>query len=62
MPHTNKKYWHNKIQKNKMRDKANVDQMKERGWNVLVIWECQLKDSEKLLEILEGFLNETRRS
>lgn len=44
-PSTNKEYWYEKINKNVERDKKNFQLLKQQGWNVLVIWECQLKKS-----------------
>lgn len=43
MPLSNTEYWKKKIYRNVERDKNNTMQLKELGWNVLVIWECQLK-------------------
>lgn len=43
LPQTNIEYWYDKIQKNITRDKVEQDKLKEEGWNVIIIWECQLK-------------------
>lgn len=43
LPQTNIKYWYDKIQKNITRDKVEQDKLKEEGWKVIIIWECQLK-------------------
>lgn len=42
-PSTNEEYWHKKIDGNVERDARNIEILKEQGWNVLTIWECQLK-------------------
>lgn len=42
-PKTNKAYWSPKLNKNSERDKNNRKKLKEMGWDVLVIWECQLR-------------------
>lgn len=42
-PTTNREYWIPKIEKNVARDKQNLELLKSLGWNVLVVWECQLK-------------------
>lgn len=44
-PATNEEYWHTKIDRNVERDKENTLLLKQQGWQVLVIWECQLKKS-----------------
>lgn len=57
MPKSNIAYWENKIKKNIDRDLYNIEHLKKNGWNVFVIWDCQLKKdfnktmSELLLEI-----------
>ena len=44
-PASNEEYWHHKIDRNVERDKENYKRLREEGWRVLVIWECQLKKS-----------------
>jgi DNA mismatch endonuclease, patch repair protein len=38
-------------------DKRNLRRLRKDGWEVLVIWECQVKDREKLKKKLENFLS-----
>jgi len=56
-PTSNIKYWHNKIEGNKARDKSNIKDLRRLGWRVLVIWECQHKDVGKLKSNLQKFLS-----
>ena len=42
-PSSNQEYWIPKISKNVQRDQEHYQELHEKGWNVLVIWECQLK-------------------
>jgi len=42
-PKSNTAYWKNKIEGNIDRDKLTYASLKELGWNVIVIWECELK-------------------
>lgn len=53
-PSTNKEYWRKKIDRNTERDKENYDLLTAQGWQVLIIWECQLKKkvSDRQLQIL----------
>ena len=39
---SNVEFWATKIQKNRERDICNYNTLKSQGWNVLVVWECQL--------------------
>lgn len=42
-PSSNEDYWHKKINRNVERDAENIALLKNQGWTVLIIWECQLK-------------------
>lgn len=42
-PSTNEKYWYAKINRNIERDRENKKQLESKYWNVLTIWECELK-------------------
>lgn len=39
---SNVNFWASKIQRNRERDIKNYSQLRLQGWNVLVVWECQL--------------------
>lgn len=45
MPQSRQDYWSEKIERNIERYKKNSVELKKLGWNVMTIWECQLKDS-----------------
>lgn len=47
-PSTNIEYWKPKILKNIERDNYNQKCLRDQGWNVIIVWECELK--KKLLE------------
>lgn len=53
-PSSNQEYWKPKIQRNVERDCENITALQNIGWNVLIIWECELKKDmrEKRLERL----------
>ena len=42
-PSSNADYWRKKIDGNTARDSRNYEALKADGWNVLIIWECELK-------------------
>ena len=42
MPKTNTEFWHEKIKKNRQRDLENYWFLGEMGWDVIVVWECEL--------------------
>lgn len=54
MPKSNIEYWESKINNNIARDKKTYDSLLTLGWNIQVVWECELKKDkrEKTLERL----------
>ena len=44
-PATNVEYWQQKILGNVRRDEQNYKQLRSSGWNVIVVWECELKNN-----------------
>lgn len=47
MPKTNTLFWAQKIQRNRERDSREQQQLQQMGWNVIRIWECQLKPKQR---------------
>lgn len=56
-PKNNAEYWLRKIGRNKERDKEEQEALSAMGWDVLIIWECELKDKDQLKTKLEKFLS-----
>ena len=54
IPKSNVEYWEKKLYRNKERDEHNQKELEEMGWNVITVWECELKKDkrEKTLENL----------
>ena len=53
-PATNAQFWQDKITRNRERDERNQALLRAAGWNVIVVWECQLspkKRAETLREL-----------
>ncbi len=48
VPETRTAFWLQKIGKNVERDARDIVRLQERGWRVLVIWECALRGKLKL--------------
>lgn len=44
MPESNREFWREKLEANKRRDHRNVLALRNKGWRVLTIWECQLSE------------------
>ena len=43
LPSSNLDYWVTKIEKNIERDNRKINELKKLGWNVVVIWQCEIK-------------------
>jgi DNA mismatch endonuclease (patch repair protein) len=54
-PASNRAYWSQKLERNKIRDRRNAARLRRTGWGVMTIWECQA-NSEKLGARLKRFL------
>lgn len=53
-PKNNAAFWKEKLEKNVERDEKNYKQLVHAGWNIIIVWECELKSSmcEERLERL----------
>lgn len=59
VPKSNTAFWVSKVKRNKERDRRNYKDLHDAGWNVIVIWECQLKNNriEETMRNVEHCLN-----
>ena len=57
-PKTRPAFWIKKLEGNKTRDAANHRKLRRLGWDVLTVWECQIRDADKLKERLVRFLRD----
>lgn len=48
MPKSRVSYWVQKIDANRNRDRRQQRLLRKLGWKVILVWECELKDSVKL--------------
>lgn len=55
-PKSNQGYWLAKIEANQQRDRRSCRRLRTMGWQVIVIWECQLRDTAKVRERILDFL------
>ena len=60
IPSSNQEFWVNKIRRNQERDRHNYQLLHDNGWQVIVIWECQLKPKhiEQTMNEVELLLND----
>ncbi len=60
LPETNTEFWEEKLYRNKERDERHIQELEEIGWNVIVVWECELKPYKKektLIGLIEDLEN-----
>lgn len=59
-PKTNQEFWKNKIETNVLRDNRNYGLLKNDGWHVIVVWECDIK--HRFQETMDDLVNEIRNN
>ena len=57
LPSSNTDKWNAKFKKNAERDSRALADLKRLGWKVLVVWQCQTRDTESLCSQLRRFLH-----
>jgi len=60
-PKSRSEYWIPKLRRNVERDAQVLRQLRDQGWEVLIVWECETRDSPSLQERLCAFLGECKR-
>ena len=58
MPKSNVIYWAEKFDRNVVRDLKNMTDLERDGWKVVIVWECQTRDSNQIEGILSSCLGE----
>ncbi len=48
VPSVRSGFWVPKLARNRERDRANADSLRELGWRVLTVWECELREPTRL--------------
>ena len=56
IPKSNSGYWPSKLARNVQRDSENQAQLRDAGWDVLIVWECEIDSSGDLSATLRQFL------
>lgn len=57
-PKTNADYWRAKIERNVERFAGQLEELARKGWDSLVLWECELSEESNLRVRLIQFLSE----
>ena len=51
-PENNCEFWADKFRRNKLRDQSNRNKLKRLGWKVVIVWECETAQMERLRQTL----------
>ena len=57
LPKSRLDFWLPKLERNRARDRENQERLATLGWDVLVVWECGMKDRTKLESTLRAFMD-----
>lgn len=60
-PKNNAEFWKEKITGNISRDQRNYELLRELGWHVFVVWECELKRQSTITASLDSLINNIKQ-
>lgn len=61
-PKSRQKYWLPKITRNRERDTEVIESLRAAGWDVMVVWQCQLAGTSSPLQSVTNFLGPSRKA
>jgi DNA mismatch endonuclease (patch repair protein) len=56
IPDSNREFWLSKLERNCRRDTESIAALQRLGWDVMTVWECELRDLTSVLDRLSHFL------
>jgi len=57
IPESNQEFWLTKFQGTLKRDKQAEKELRQQGWRVCIIWECETKKEESLDRVIHRYMN-----
>jgi DNA mismatch endonuclease (patch repair protein) len=57
LPKSREEFWLSKLEGNHLRDIRNEKTLRDNGWHVLTIWECELGAPQKVTQRIKNFLD-----
>lgn len=52
-PKSRLRFWNRKFDRTLQLDKINLRKLKHLGWKTLIIWECQVKNNDKIRQLIK---------
>ncbi|WP_193097423.1 very short patch repair endonuclease [Burkholderia sp. Z1] len=56
LPKSNVDFWSQKVVRNQARDASVINLLEQSDWSVLVVWQCEFRDFDSLVERVVAFL------
>ena len=53
---SNVPYWSAKVEGNRARDKRNIAALRQMGWSVFTVWECEIKHEPRLARLAKRII------
>lgn len=60
LPKTRIDFWTKKLESNVARDRKVMEQLTDKGWHVITVWECELRNPESALSALLEHLKDLK--
>lgn len=60
LPATNRKFWEAKLMRNRAGSRRKAAMLRRRGWRVLHVWECELRDLGKVRGRIRRFIEKRK--
>lgn len=57
LPKSRTDFWIPKLEGNRRRDEINQKMLGYKGWQFIIVWECELKDAQSLIRKIRAFLD-----
>jgi DNA mismatch endonuclease (patch repair protein) len=58
LPKSRTAFWTEKLERNKSRDERNVKALRDLGWDVLTVWECEIHEPAAVMTRVAAFLDD----
>lgn len=60
-PRSNLDYWKPKLERNIRRDAEKDEALRELGWSVMIVWECEIKAPNGVADVVENITHKLRQ-
>ena len=57
LPKSRLAYWKPKAAANQARDRKQINKLRKAGWSVMIVWQCQLRQNDRLEGRIRSFLD-----